>query len=93
MNINETAKETKKRRFFRGGHRHDNLVASFEYARVNKSIIYVTMHERKAPINNLSRRKTQQIETFTHMRITSDFLVVIDPDGTFVPAKTLLKFL
>ena len=79
--------------FFEVEHIHDNAVASPKYARATKSIIYVTMHERKAPINNLSRRKTQQIETFTHMRITSDFLVVIDPDGTFVPAKTLLKFL
>ena len=43
-------------------HRHGNSVTSFECARFNKSIIYVTI--RKAPINRLFRSKapkTQQI--------------------------------
>ena len=49
-------------------------VASPEYACVDKSIIHVTAHERRAPINKLSRSqtlKTQQVESFTHPRKTS----------------------
>ena len=50
--------------------RHDDLVASVEYARVNESIIYATTHEEKSLINVLSSSKTpkmQQVEGFTHM--------------------------
>ena len=57
-------------------HRCNNPVTSLEYACVNKSILYVTTHKRKAPINMLSRSKTpkpQQVEGFTHMRITSTY--------------------
>ena len=58
-------------------HRHGNSVTSLEYAHVNKSIIiYATTHERKAFINMLSRSKrpkAQQVEGFTHMRITSNY--------------------
>ena len=42
---------------------------------VNKSIIYVKTHERKAPINKLSRNntlKTQQVEVFAHLRKIND---------------------
>ena len=38
-------------------HKHGDRVTSIQHARVNTSIIYVTRHERKAPINKLSRRK------------------------------------
>ena len=76
-------------------HRHDNPVTSLEHAHVNQSIIYITTHERKAPINVLSRRKTtktKQVEGFTYMymRETSGFLVTTDRDGTFASTKTLL---
>ena len=57
-------------------HRHDNPVANLEYARVNKSIIYVTRHERNASINKLSLSKTtstQQVESFTQPREISDY--------------------
>ena len=39
-------------------HRHENPVASLEHTHINLSIIYVTTHEQKAPINMLSRNKT-----------------------------------
>ena len=54
--------------------RHDNPVKSLQYACVNKLIIYVTMQERKAPINMLSRSNTPktQIEGFTHMWTSSE---------------------
>ena len=64
--------------FFKLEHRHDYSITSLECARVNKSIIYVTTHVRKAPIHMLSRRKTpktQQVECFTHTRITGEILV------------------
>ena len=72
------------------GHRHDNLVVNLKYERVDKSIIYVVMHKLKASINMLSRSKTQQLEGFTNIRMTSDFLVATDQDGTFVPTKNFL---
>ena len=37
-----------------------NPVTNLEYARVNKSIIYVATHEQKAPINLLFRKKNTQ---------------------------------
>ena len=54
-----------------------NEAASLEYAHINKSIIYATMHEQKALINMLSRSKrpkAQQVEGFTHIRITSNYV-------------------
>ena len=39
-------------------HRHANSVASVQCARVNKLIIYITMHKQKPLIYKLSRRKT-----------------------------------
>ena len=42
-------------------HKHGDRVTSIQHARVNRSIIYVTRHERKAPINKLSRRKTPKM--------------------------------
>ena len=45
-------KVTKKRKpntvaaYYEKEHRHDNPVASFEWAFVNKSIIYVRLHEK-----------------------------------------------
>ena len=65
-------------------HRHDNPVASLEYAHVNKS---VAMRERKAPISMFSRSKEcNKLRGFKHMKITSGFLVTIVRDG----AETLL---
>ena len=43
-------------------HRHNNVVLSFVCARVKKSIINVTMHKQKAPINMLSRSKAPKIQ-------------------------------
>ena len=52
--------------------------------------MYVTAHERNAPINMLSRSKktpkTQYGEGFTHMRITRDLLVATDQDGACICA-------
>ena len=59
--------------FFKVQHRHDNPVTCLECARVNKSIIYVTTLERKAPINKLSRSKTQQV----FEEKTSDFFQLL----------------
>ena len=45
-------------------HKHESAVVSLDYASINKSTIYVTMHKRKAPINMLScskAPKTQQV--------------------------------
>ena len=42
---------------FKVEHRHGNSVASLQYTRVNKSIIFITMRKRKAPTNMLSRSK------------------------------------
>ena len=43
-------------------HGHDNPVASFENARVNKSNIYVTTHEGKAPVNAANTQNTESQE-------------------------------
>ena len=67
-------------------HRHNNIVLSFVCARVKKSIIYVTMHKQKAPINMLSRSKApkiQQVAVTDMLGKPVDFL-----DGT-VRALTL----
>ena len=61
--------------FYEVDHRHVKQVASLEYSCVNKSIVYVITHERKARINTLSRSKspkTQQVEGFTHMIVISN---------------------
>ena len=78
MQINKRSKtkKTEKRDAFSSEveHWHNNLVASFQYPRINKRIIYITTHEQKAPINMLSRSKTpklQQVRNFMRMRITS----------------------
>ena len=71
MQINKTVKNRKNYAFSEVEHKHNNSVTSLDYARDNKSIIYVTTYEREAPINMLSHSKTQQVGSFTH--ITSDF--------------------
>ena len=51
--------------FSEAKHRHGNLVASFECARIKKSIIYATIPKRKVPITMLFRSKapkTPQME-------------------------------
>ena len=56
MQINETARNEKTNErdtFSEVEHRHDNPVASLDSACANKSIIYVTMHERKTPIKHV----------------------------------------
>ena len=50
-------------------HKHENPVASLDYARIIKSImyLYVTMHKQNAPINILHRSKapkTQKLSIF-----------------------------
>ena len=55
-------------------HRHGNSVESLQCARVDKLIIYVTMHKQKAPIYKLSRSKvptTQKIQAYRHTRKNS----------------------
>ena len=76
MQINEPVRNEKYRSeaFFLVEHRHNNPIASLDYARVNKSILYLTMHKQKAPINMLVCSKTQHVEGFTHKEITSDIL-------------------
>ena len=71
---------------------HDTPVASLEYACTSKSVLSVTMHERKVPINMLccSKVPKAQVEGFTHLIITSNILVANDRNGTFALAKTLL---
>ena len=63
-----TNKTIKKRKtvttFSEMEHRHDEPVASFECACVNKSIIYVTIHKQKTPINMLSRSKALNTANF-----------------------------
>ena len=47
----------------------------------------------KAPFNKLfgsETPKTQQVEGFTHLRITSDVFICYLPDGLFALAETLL---
>ena len=34
---------------------HENIVASFTYALIDKSIMYITTHKQKAPIYKISR--------------------------------------
>ena len=50
--------------FFEVEHRYDNQDESFERARVNKAIIYVTMHKRKAPITILPSSKVLETQQF-----------------------------
>ena len=59
VQINETVRNQKNLRKL---HRHENPVASLEHAHVNLSIIHVTTHEQKAPINMLSHNKTPKIQ-------------------------------
>ena len=47
-------------------HRHESSVASHGYARVNKSIIYIATHERRALINKLSRSKAPKTNLVEH---------------------------
>ena len=54
---------------FEAEHRYPNPVTCVEYARFNKSIIYVIIHMQKVPISMLSRSetpKTQEVEDYTH---------------------------
>ena len=62
--------------FSEAEHWHKNPVASLGYARINKSIIYITKHKQKAPIYQLSRskaKKTQQVVSYKHMSKPVDF--------------------
>ena len=59
VQINETVRNQENLRKL---HRHENPVASLEHTHVNLSIIYVTTHEQKAPINMLSHNKTPKIQ-------------------------------
>ena len=49
-------------------HKLNNLVASFECALVNVSIIYITMHKENAPINILSCSKAPKHNKFTDIQ-------------------------
>ena len=55
---NDTVSEVK--------HRYGKLVASHECARVNKSIIYTTMHKEKTLIYKLSRSKASKTQRICH---------------------------
>ena len=60
-------------------------MASLQYARVNKLIIYITMHKQKAPIYKLSRSKApkQQILAYRHTRKTSELVLWYRMDVDF----------
>ena len=48
-------------------------MASFGYALINKSIMYITMQKKKAPIFKISRSETletQQVPGYKHKRKT-----------------------
>ena len=74
----EIIEDEKKRRksensdaFSNMEHRHDNLVASFEYARVNKSIILLQRTSEKSPHPSTSYpAKKTQVESLTQLRNT-----------------------
>ena len=56
-------------------HRQGNSFASLQCARVDKSIIYVTTHNRKALINMLSCSKTSKTQpnaVYRHKRKNSE---------------------
>ena len=61
--------------FFDREHRLDNPIASLQCARVNESIIHVTPKSEKHPSTCYSKQtpKTQQVESFMSIKITSDF--------------------
>ena len=62
---------------FKVKYRHGNSVASLQYTRVNKSIIFITMRKRKAPINMLSCSKVskaQQVAGYKHFEKQEDLL-------------------
>ena len=73
---------------------HENSVACVDYARANKSIIYLTMRKGKRPINMLfssKAPKTQQVEHCQHFRINQcNFWLPPVGDATLAPAKILL---
>ena len=67
MRRREMKKTEGRETFSEKKHKHKNPDSSLDYARFNKSIIYmyVTIQKRKAPINKLTCRKvpkTQQVE-------------------------------
>ena len=73
-------------------YKHENPIASLDYALVNKSII-VTTREQKSPINLLRRSKApkeQQIEHCQHLRKTSDFFSFYQLGATLAPTNSLL---
>ena len=70
-------------------HRQGCSVASFQYTRVNKSIIYVTMHKWKARIDVLScskAPKTQQNAGYKHQKTASGLLYGTVRAFTLAPA-------
>ena len=56
MQINKAARNKESYAVAEAQNKHGNSFASREYAHLNKSIIYITSHKQKAPINMLSRR-------------------------------------
>ena len=75
--------------FSQVGYRQENPVAGRSYAliNINKSIIYVTTHERKTPNKAI---KTLQVENCQHPRKQVIFLVVTSLCATLAPPETLL---
>ena len=71
----QETKKTEEREAFSELDRDMTIQSQVSNLQVNKSIVYVTTHEWKAPINKLSRSnkpKIQQVEGFAYVRITSD---------------------
>ena len=69
MQLKKTIKNEKKTEdsdaFSEANHKHDDPVASFDYAHVHKSIIYVTIQLAKITHQlYLRRSKTQQVVRF-----------------------------
>ena len=78
MQINKTVNNEKNRRsevFLEVEHKHDNPVASLDYACVNKSMIYVTKWWVQTP----KALKIQQFEHSQYPRIASDSSSCIQP--------------
>ena len=76
-------------------HKHGNLVASFECARVDKLIIYISMCMEKAPIYKLSHNSVPKHSIFrlTDMREKpTDFFYSTARASTLAPAMILHKF-
>ena len=77
-------------RFSKVEHKYKNPVESLDYACINESLS-VTMHQRKVPINMLSRSKAPKTQQVEHLSTSEKnqwtFLVVTIQGATLAPSK------